>query len=89
MLQQVGCTSDVETAYCTSGSLPEPDAFPGGVLVTGAGGRTGALIYKQLKDMGVENVRASVFSLDKARSQLGCNKCDASEGIYVGERVPA
>ena len=63
----------------------KPEAFAGGVLVTGAGGKTGSLIYKQLKAQGVKDLRASVYSLDKARSALGCTKCDASEGIFVGD----
>ena len=66
-------------------AMPKEDVFGGGVLVTGAGGKTGSLVYKQLKAQGVKNLRASVYSLDKARSALGCTKCDASEGIFVGD----
>ncbi len=65
-------------------AVPVTD-FSGGVLVTGAAGRTGAEVYKQLKAQGVKNLRASVYSLDSARSALGCTKCDESEGIYVGD----
>ena len=55
------------------------------VLVTGATGRTGSLLYAKLKaDSRVGTVRALVTSLDKARSTLKCTKCDPSEGIYLG-----
>lgn len=66
-------------------AVPTASSFSGGVLVTGAAGRTGSLVYKQLKAQGVKNLRASVYSLGSARSALGCTKCDASEGIYVGD----
>ena len=56
------------------------------VLVTGAAGRTGSLLYHQLKaDSRIGEVRALVRNVTKARSVLNCNKCDASEGIYVGD----
>ena len=58
-----------------------PEAFTGGVLVAGAGGKTGSPIYKQLKAEGVKDPRASVYSLDKARSARGCARCDASGEI--------
>jgi len=54
------------------------------VLVTGATGRTGVLLYKLLKAKGV-NVRGLVRNTTKARFVLGCDKCDASEGIFVGD----
>jgi uncharacterized protein YbjT (DUF2867 family) len=54
------------------------------VLVTGATGRTGVLLYQQLKAQGVP-VRGLVRNVTKAREVLGCKKCDASEGIYVGD----
>lgn len=54
------------------------------VLVTGATGRTGSLLYDLLKQRGVE-VRAFVRNATKARDVLGCSKCDASEGIFVGD----
>ena len=55
------------------------------VLVTGATGRTGSLLYAKLKaDPRVGTIRALVTSLDKARSTLKCTKCDPSEGIYLG-----
>lgn len=70
----------------TASAVPATvENFSGGVLVTGAAGRTGSQAYKQLKTQGVKNLRASVYSLDSARSALGCTKCDASEGIYIGD----
>lgn len=93
------------------------------IVVTGAAGRTGSLIYKQLKaDARVSEVRAlvtsltksvkcvasvqshdqhfrnsnlhtprpSLFLFDRAKSVLGCHRCDQSEGIFVGDvTVPA
>jgi len=57
------------------------------VLVTGASGQTGSLIYKRLKQLrgNTNQVRALVQNVTKARLALGCDKCDASEGIYVGD----
>jgi len=58
----------------------------GDVLVTGATGRSGTLIYKALKESGaLGKTRALVRSIDKARERLGCKACDASEGIFVGD----
>ena len=54
------------------------------VLVTGATGRTGSHLYKRLVADGVYNVRAFVRDVAKARKELGCKKCDPSEGIFVG-----
>ena len=55
------------------------------VLVTGATGRTGSLLYAKLKaDSRIGTVRALVTSIEKARSTLKCTKCDASEGIFLG-----
>jgi len=56
----------------------------GTVLVTGATGRTGALLYKELQKRG-ETVRAFVRDPNKAKQVLGCQACDESEGIYVGD----
>merc|ERR1711957_305349 len=55
------------------------------VLVTGATGGTGLQVFKQLKADGGFNVRAFVRSADKAKKVLGCDKCDESEGIFVGD----
>lgn len=54
------------------------------VLVTGATGRTGLLLYRALKERGVET-RALVRNATKAREVLGCSRCDSSEGIFVGD----
>lgn len=54
------------------------------VLVTGATGRTGSLLYKELQKRG-ETVRAFVRDAEKAKEVLGCKSCDESEGIYVGD----
>ena len=60
------------------------------VLVTGASGGTGRLLYQQLKaDKRVAEVRALVRAgsgeVDKARAALNCTRCDASEGIFYGD----
>lgn len=55
------------------------------VLVVGATGRTGSLMYKELKERGEDNVRALVRDLTKAKEVLDCVACDASEGIFVGD----
>jgi len=54
------------------------------VVVTGATGRTGSKTYMLLKEAGI-NVRGVVRNITKARSLLGCSKCDESEGIFVGD----
>lgn len=54
------------------------------VVLTGATGHTGSLVYKLLKAKGVD-VRAFVRNATKAQERLGCVKCDASEGIFVGD----
>ena len=54
------------------------------VLVTGATGRTGVLLYRLLASDPDTIVRAFVRSVDKARKELGCKRCDESEGVFVG-----
>lgn len=54
------------------------------ILVTGATGRTGSQVYLALKEQGFE-MRALTRDVEKARSRLGCDKCDESEGIFVGD----
>jgi len=54
------------------------------VVVSGATGQTGSLIYKALQEQGSQ-VRGLVRNVTKARDLLGCVACDASEGIYVGD----
>lgn len=55
------------------------------MLVTGATGQTGTATYKALKESGDFNVRAFVRNATKAKSDLGCDKCDESEGVFVGD----
>jgi hypothetical protein len=54
------------------------------VVVTGATGRSGSKVYLLLKSIGA-NVRGLVRNVTKARQILGCSRCDASEGIFVGD----
>uniref|UniRef100_A0A7S4RVI4 NAD(P)-binding domain-containing protein n=1 Tax=Alexandrium monilatum TaxID=311494 RepID=A0A7S4RVI4_9DINO len=61
-------------------------AAAGDVLVTGATGRTGSLLYKALKESGtLGRTRALVRNVTQARERLSCNACDPSEGIFVGD----
>ena len=65
-------------------------AMPRTVLVTGASGRTGKVLYAQLKarsDIAEVRalVRASSDAVSKARAALNCTKCDASEGVFYGD----
>eukprot|EP00931_Biecheleriopsis_adriatica_P078901 TRINITY_DN52317_c0_g1_i1.p1 TRINITY_DN52317_c0_g1~~TRINITY_DN52317_c0_g1_i1.p1 ORF type:complete len:277 (+),score=67.90 TRINITY_DN52317_c0_g1_i1:47-832(+) len=56
------------------------------VLVTGASGRTGSLLYQALeKDGRLGSVRALVKNATKAKERLNCSSCDVSEGIFVGD----
>lgn len=55
------------------------------VLVTGATGRTGSLLYKALHEAKLGDVRALIRNVTLARQVLGCKACDASEGIFVGD----
>merc|ERR1712139_470705 len=64
--------------------IPQGAASAGTVLVTGATGHTGSLVYKGLLKAGVKNVRALTRTVEKAREVLGCTACDASDGIFVG-----
>lgn len=54
------------------------------VLITGATGRTGSQVYLALKAQGV-TVRGLVRNVTKAKKELGCGACGASEGIFVGD----
>eukprot|EP00959_Pyramimonas_sp_CCMP1952_P423542 8872183-Pyramimonas_sp.AAC.2 len=54
------------------------------VLITGATGKTGTLLYNSLVKAG-HTVRGLVRSLDKAKQVLNCTSCDGSDGIYVGD----
>jgi hypothetical protein len=56
------------------------------VVVTGATGRLGSKLYFELqRNEQVSEVRAIVRTREKARSILGCNRCDETEGIYIGD----
>lgn len=55
------------------------------IMVSGATGRTGSLLYKRLKTESSWNVRALVRNATKAKGVLGCSKCDESEGVFVGD----
>ena len=67
-------------------------ATPPNVLVTGASGGTGVLLYHQLKaDSRVGSVSALVHgdgddkSKAKASRALGCTACNASDGVFFGD----
>merc|ERR1712050_349907 len=56
------------------------------VLVTGATGRTGALLYKLLQQGGqLGEARALVRNITEAREKLGCTACNASDGVFTGD----
>jgi hypothetical protein len=50
----------------------------GPVLVTGATGRTGSLLFLALQNAGIKT-RAFVRNITKAKEVLGCQACDKSE----------
>lgn len=72
----------LSTVLLASGSAA--GAVAGPTVVTGATGRTGQLVYQLLKSKGLP-VRAFVRNATKAKAILGCDKCDQSEGVYVGD----
>merc|ERR1719217_1321872 len=55
------------------------------VLLAGATGRTGVLTYALLNKIPTLNVRALVRNATSAKPKLGCDRCDESEGIFVGD----
>jgi len=61
------------------------DATKKTVVITGATGATGNLLYKRLVAENVYNVRACVRNATKAKDLLKCTKCDESEGIFEGD----
>lgn len=65
--------------------LPLPTSVHAAVLVIGATGRTGSLLYHELRAQPSLAVRALVRSVDKARAVLHCTACDETERIYVGD----
>lgn len=70
--------------FLLSLALPAQFAASQVVLVTGATGGTSSIVYRLLKERGV-SVRAVVRNRTKARAVLGCQACDASEGIWVAD----
>jgi uncharacterized protein YbjT (DUF2867 family) len=59
-------------------------AAPGAVVVTGATGRLGSMVYGLMKSRD-HDVRALVRNATKAKDVLKCSKCDSSEGIFEGD----
>jgi len=55
------------------------------VVVSGATGRSGNLFYNRLKKENLFNIRTFVRNAAKAKAMLGCDKCDESEGVFVGD----
>jgi len=55
------------------------------IMVSGATGRTGSLLYARLKAEHSWSVRAFVRNATKAKGILGCSQCDESEGVFVGD----
>jgi nucleoside-diphosphate-sugar epimerase len=80
-------------ASCHNADNNNNDDVGGIVLVLGATGRTGSLLYHQLlmqrrsssTSTSNANVRALVRSVDKAREILHCNACNETDGIYQGD----
>jgi len=54
------------------------------VTVTGATGFTGSQVYLALKAQNI-TVHGLVRNVTKARAVLKCDKCDESEGIFIGD----
>ena len=54
------------------------------VLVTGATGRTGQILYASLRDAGYA-VRALVRTQSKAQEVLNCGACAEADGVFVGD----
>eukprot|EP00971_Amphidinium_carterae_P086350 1708947-Amphidinium_carterae.1 len=64
------------------------EAEPQTVVVTGATGRTGALVYKSFTSASSLlgwKVRGLVRNATKAKEVLGCGDCTEKEGIFVGD----
>jgi uncharacterized protein YbjT (DUF2867 family) len=81
-------TSDDSTAAAAAAAASGIISKTGGeiVVVTGATGRLGSKLYFELqRNEQVSEVRAIVRTREKARSILGCNRCDETEGIYIGD----
>ena len=74
------CAVALATVFASSTAIPTNRT----VVVTGATGRTGVLVYKALQAQGM-TVRAIVRNVTKARERLGCTACNASDGIFIGD----
>jgi len=61
------------------------DAAKKTVVISGATGATGHLLYNRLVAENLYNVRASVRNATKTKDLLHCTKCDESEGIFEGD----
>jgi len=55
------------------------------IFFDSATGRTGSLIYQQLKEQGYTNVRGFLRNVTKAKQYLNCGACTEKEGIFVGD----
>merc|ERR1711871_315886 len=55
------------------------------VVVTGATGRSGSIVYRLLKANPDFEVRALVTNATTAKAVLNCSSCDSSEGIFLGD----
>jgi NAD(P)H-binding len=77
------------SGHAAAGHAGISSSSEGDILVLGATGRTGSLLYQNLinnlKDGHHGKVRALVQDRDKAREILQCDKCDESEGVYEGD----
>lgn len=56
----------------------------GPVVLTGATGRTGIILYRLLKQHNIE-VRPVIHDVIKAKMLYNCSKCDPSEGVWPGD----
>lgn len=54
------------------------------VLVTGATGHTGSMVYLALQKQGFI-VRGLVRNATKAKERLHCDACDEKDGIFIGD----
>lgn len=69
----------------SSSPLPPPSHPPLTVLITGATGRTGSLLYLSLSPLPHLTVRALVSNRTKASAVLGCGACLPSDGVWEGD----
>ncbi|KAF2288664.1 hypothetical protein GH714_010151 [Hevea brasiliensis] len=60
------------------------DSRPSTVLVTGAGGRTGSIVYKKLKERSGQYVARGLVRTQESREKIG-----GAEDVYVGDITEA